>query len=276
MAFTKPTILMCTPTFFKVSYVINPWMHGNLSNTTSEQSLIQWNTLKDNLSKVATIKIIDPIDGLPDEVFTANAGLVVGEKFIPSRFYFNERRGEEPYFKAWFEENEFEIHPLGQDLCFEGAGDALLDRSKPILWAGYGFRTDIRAHSEIRKIISEEVVSLKLLDDRFYHLDTCFCPLSDGYLMYYPQAFDGPSNRLIKLHTPEDKRIVVNEQDAKIFACNAVNIGKDIFLNEVSDDLVNTLKKKGFNSIRSNTSEFLKAGGSSKCLTIRLDENSIA
>ena len=116
------------------------------------------------------------------------------------------------------------------------------------------------------------MISLRLIDERFYHLDTCFCPLNDGYLLYYPQAFDQESRRQIALRFPESKRIVVTQLDAMKFACNAVNVGDQIFLNEAGPDLINQFVRAGFKVVQIGLSEFLKAGGAAKCLTLRLDE----
>lgn len=272
MLYNSTSILMCAPDFFRVSYVINPWMEGNLSNTTSKESISQWETLKANLSMVANIELITPVDGLPDLVFTANAGFVYGNNCILSHFLFKERQGEEKYFNDWFESKGFKVHRMPEDIAFEGAGDALIDRGQDIIWAGYGFRTDKRAFPIVSQITSLDVIPLKLIDNRFYHLDTCLCPLSEGYLMYFPGALDNESNKLIEDHVPQEKRIVVSEKDAELFACNAVNIDKNIFLNEVSNDLVDTLERLGFKVTRSLLSEYIKAGGAAKCLTLKLNE----
>jgi N-dimethylarginine dimethylaminohydrolase len=263
---------MCSPDYFRVSYVINPWMEGNLSNTTTELSISQWEALRKNLSKVANLEFVEPVNGLPDLVFTANAGFVYADTCILSHFLFKERQGEEKYFNEWFDSKGFQVHKMPEDIAFEGAGDALIDRGQNIIWGGYGFRTDIRAFPIVSKITSIEILPLKLIDNRFYHLDTCLCPLEGGYLMYFPEAFDEDSIKLIEQNIPLDKRIIVNEKDAELFACNAVNIDKNIFLNEVSNELIKTLEKIGFKVTCSQLSEYIKAGGAAKCLTLKLDE----
>ena len=161
-------------------------------------------------------------------------------------FFHPERQGEEPFFKAWFEQNGFTVHELPQDLPFEGAGDALFDREGRWLWAGYGFRSELDSHPYIAKWLDTEVLSLRLIDNRFYHLDTCFCPLANGYLLYYPDAFDSYSNRLIEMRVPEEKRIVVEEPDAVTFACNTVNINDVVIMNNISKDLEQRITAKGF------------------------------
>jgi lysine-ketoglutarate reductase/saccharopine dehydrogenase-like protein (TIGR00300 family) len=268
----KDKILMCSPTFFDVNYVINPWMEGNLSKAKKDSAKLQWQNLYNIISKLADVVLIDPIDSLPDLVFTANAGLTFDNKFILSRFFYDERKGEEEIFEKYFKDNKFEILYLPEEVPFEGAGDALFDRELDILWAGYGFRTELAAHSYLNEMVPSEVVSLRLVDPRFYHLDTCFCPLNGGYLLYYPNAFDEYSNRLIKLKIPQEKLIPISEEDSNHFSCNSVNIGKNIILNNASLELSNKLEELGFTLIKTELTEFLKAGGAAKCLTIKLNE----
>jgi lysine-ketoglutarate reductase/saccharopine dehydrogenase-like protein (TIGR00300 family) len=154
----------------------------------------------------------------------------------------------------------------------KGAGDALFDREGRYLWAGYGFRSELDSHPLLAKWLNIEVLSLRLMDERFYHLDTCFCPLTGGYLLYYPPAFDSYSNRLIELRVPAEKRIAIEEADAVNFACNAVNINQTVIVNKVSDNLKARLAEVGFNVIETPLTEFLKAGGAAKCLTLRVTE----
>jgi lysine-ketoglutarate reductase/saccharopine dehydrogenase-like protein (TIGR00300 family) len=265
-------ILMCPPDHYDVDYVINPWMEGNIHKSSPDRAVEQWQKLHQVLEDVAIVDLVTPAKGWPDMVFTANAGLVLGTNVVLSRFFHKERQGEEPYFKTWFEENGFTVYELPKDLPFEGAGDALFDREGRWLWAGYGFRSELDSHPYIAKWLDTEVVSLRLIDERFYHLDTCFCPLTGGYLLYYPPAFDSYSNRVIEMRIPEEKRIIVEEPDAVCFACNAVNVGSTIVMNQISDGLRNKLIKAGFNVTETPLSEFLKAGGAAKCLTLRVTE----
>ncbi|MDR5639921.1 TIGR00300 family protein [Thermosynechococcus sp. JY1334] len=264
--------LMCPPTHYEVDYVINPWMEGNIHKSSRDRAQEQWQKLYEIIHARATVDLIEPQPGWPDMVFTANAGLVLGDRVVLSRFYHPERQGEEPYFKAWFESQGYQVFELPKQLPFEGAGDALLDREGRWLWAGYGFRSELDSHAYLAKWLDIEVLSLRLMDERFYHLDTCFCPLTDGYLLYYPPAFDAYSNRLIELRVPADKRIAVKEADAVNFACNAVNIDRTVILNCASQELKSALAQVGFEVVETPLTEFLKAGGAAKCLTLRVTE----
>ncbi|ELR96948.1 TIGR00300 family protein [Gloeocapsa sp. PCC 73106] len=264
--------LMCAPDHYDVDYVINPWMEGNIHKSSRQKAVDQWQKLYYIIKEHSIVELVIPEKGWPDMVFTANAGLVLGENVVLSRFFHPERQGEEPYFKQWFADNGFNVYELPKDLPFEGAGDALFDREGRWLWAGYGFRSELDSHPYLAKWLDTEVLSLRLTDERFYHLDTCFCPLSGGYLLYYPGAFDGYSNRLIEMRIPAEKRIAIAEADATNFACNAVNIESLVIMNQGSDGLKQRLNSCGFEVIETPLTEFLKAGGAAKCLTLRVTE----
>ena len=269
----KDRILMCPPDYFGVTYVINPWMAGNEGQLSIERAHEQWNHLRGVIEENAEVLVMDPVEGFPDLVFTANAGMVNGDTAVASHFMPQERRGEEKHYKKWFANNGYELYPLPDEIGFEGAGDSLFDRGGPWLWAGHGFRTEIEAHDHLRKAFPDhELVPIKLVDPRFYHIDTCFCPLMGGYLMYHPEAFDDASRTEIEKRVPEDRRIVVDSDDAGNFACNAVNLGNRIIMNTVSDDLNSRLNAVGYEVAEVELTEFLKAGGSAKCLTLKLNE----
>jgi len=264
--------LMCAPDHYDVDYVINPWMEGNIHKSSRDRAVEQWNKLYNVIKDHAIVDLVAPEKGWPDMVFSANAGLVLGENVVLSRFLHKERQGEEPYFQQWFAENGFKVYTLPKDLPFEGAGDALLDREGRWLWAGYGFRSELDSHPFLAKWLDIEVISLRLMDERFYHLDTCFCPLANGYLLYYPGAFDSYSNRVIEMRVAPEKRIAIMEADAVNFACNAVNVDSIVIMNKASDGLKSRLAEVGFQVIETPLTEFLKAGGAAKCLTLRVTE----
>lgn len=264
--------LMCAPDHFEVAYVINPWMEGNISRGNNDVATRQWNALARLISKSAKVERVSAAPGVPDMVFTANAGLVLENKFVLSRFRHAERQAEEPHFARWFAKHGFDMLTLPQDMPFEGAGDALLDRREPLLWLGYGHRSEKVCMPLLSDWLDIDIEPLKLVNPRFYHLDTCFCPLEGGYLMYYPAAFDVASQACIAARVPAKYRIAVNDDDASDFACNAVNCGRSIFLNRASDELVGKLHSRGFVVQQTPLTEFMKAGGSAKCLTLKLTE----
>jgi N-dimethylarginine dimethylaminohydrolase len=266
------TILMCAPGYFNVDYVINHWMQDQTGKVDRALAGWQWERLRSILSSFIKLAFVPSEPGVPDMVFTANAGLVHGGKVIVSRFASAERRPEEPHVRTWFQHNGYAIADWPQDVAFEGAGDALFDRELPVLWFGHGFRSDAAAAGAIEKAIGCRTVSLRLTDPRFYHLDTCLCPLDGGSLLYYPAAFDRDSQEKICALVPDEKRLEVGEADALSFACNAVSLGRNVILNEASEDLQSALRRAGFTPILTPLSEFLKSGGAAKCLTLKLVE----
>lgn len=263
---------MCPPDHYGVDYVINPWMQGQLGKTDRALARAQWDGLRNVLADHVEITLIEAQPGLPDEVFTANAGMVRGKTAVVSRFRSPERQGEEPFFRTWFERHGFTIAPWPQGIFFEGAGDALFDRGRELIWSGCGFRSDVAAAKLLEKAFSIEAVPIRLQDPRFYHLDTCLCPLARGWLMYYPSAFDAVSLQEIETRVPAEKRIAVAEEDALQFACNAVDLGDKIVMNGASPTLQVKLRAAGFEPVLTPLSEFLKAGGTAKCLTLKLRE----
>jgi len=268
----QPTFLMCPPTLYDVTYVINPWMADNVHRCCQRHAMQQWERLYAVMSKLSHVELVEPQPGSPDMVFTANAGLVRQGVVALSRFLHPERQGEEPHFRRWFDDSGYFVLEFPPATSFEGEGDALFEWDGSRLWAGFGVRTREASHRYLKQTWGAELVSLRLVDPRFYHLDTCFAPLFGGYVMYFPGAFDAASRSKIEANYPKEKCIPVEEADALRFACNAVNIGRVIIANEISDSLLSRLESHGFVVLQVELGEFLKAGGAAKCLVLRLSE----
>lgn len=268
-----PTILMCPPTYYTVEYAINPWME-DAAPCDKALAQRQWETLYKAITEQAGAEVLlmDPVDGLPDLVFTANAAFVYNDTAVIAHYKFPERRGEEPYCADWFRKHGFKVVQLPENIFFEGAGDALVydDGDLTRVFAGYKTRTDIASHSLLTSATQLPVLSLELINPRFYHVDVCMCPLADGHLIYSPDSFDEYGNTVIEANVPPEKRIPVTAEEAARFACNAVNVNETVIFNQGSTQLTDALKARGFNVIPVDLSEFLKSGGSSKCLTLRV------
>ncbi|MEQ8822267.1 MAG: TIGR00300 family protein [Sumerlaeia bacterium] len=273
---TRNTILMCPPDYFSVDYVINPWMEGNTDRPDPAKTAQQWANLRDAVANRAEVELLQPQPGVPDLVFTANAGIVYGKKAVLSHFRHPQRQKEEPHNKRWFEQHGFEVIEMPRGVYFEGGGDGLLDRGKPDrLFMGYGFRTILDACEFVSQRLGLEVIPMRLVDERFYHLDTCFCPLEGGHFIYYPAAFDQRSlARFEELIAPE-KRFAVSEADAVHFACNAIDTGNGIVLNDCTPELQERLESWGFEVVKSPLTQFIMAGGSAKCLSLRVTEKAV-
>ncbi len=266
----RPALLMCAPSLYTVDYVINPWMQGNVGASSQARAMAQWHRLHEALTRIAQVHLIEPAAGSPDMVFTANAGLARDGVVAISSFLHPERQGEEPHFRRWFAEAGYEVIDLPRNTPFEGEGDALFSVDGSRLWVGHGTRTAHGSHAVLSTLWDTEVTSLHLIDPRFYHLDTCFAPLADGSLLYFPAAFDAASNGAIEAFYAPEQRIAVDEADALRFACNAVNLGRTVVLNHISEDLTQRLASRGFHTVQLSLDEFLKAGGAAKCLVMKL------
>ncbi len=266
--------LMCNPRYYTVDYEINPWMHVREKPDT-RLAAVQWKRLYETLIDLGIeVELIEPVKGLPDMVFTANGGLIHDGNFILSNFRFKERQGEAAHFETWAERDGFEVFRLPENSIFEGEGDMLaLPSSRPgktgRLVAGYRFRSDIGSHNLVSGILGLEVVSVELTSKHFYHLDTCFCPLTEDIAIYYPGAFDEYGLKV--LSSTFKNLLPLEERDARHFCANAVVRGKDIIMNRCGEALRKQLNALGFILHELDLSEFIKSGGSAKCLVLKLD-----
>jgi N-dimethylarginine dimethylaminohydrolase len=266
----QASFLMCPPNLYDVNYVINPWMAGNIHNSSQPRAAAQWRNLYDAVGRVANIELIEPEPGSPDMVFTANAGLERDGVVAISSFFHSERQSEEPHFRRWFRQAGYTVVDIPRTTPFEGEGDALFSIDGRCLWVGHGPRTAAASHRTLSDTWHIPVIPLHLIDPRFYHLDTCFAPLGGGYVMYFPDAFDHLSLHRIEAFYSPEKRIVVREADAVSFACNAINVGRTIIVNKITAKLSTQLEQLGFKVIEIELTEFLKAGGAAKCLVMKL------
>jgi N-dimethylarginine dimethylaminohydrolase len=261
-------VLMCPPAYYGIEYEINPWMSRKrrADRAIAEK---QWERLYDLLRGRLglSVSLVTPEKGLPDLVFTANAGLVHEGVFFPSNFRYPERRREAPVFRRWFEKEGYRVRPLPPHLDFEGEGDVL--RLGDRLFAGYRIRSDIRSHEWISRELEMPVLSLELVDDRFYHLDTCFCPLAGGAAAYYPSAFDAYARKVIEEGIP--RKVAVPPEDALRFSCNAVVSDGKAVLPAGCETMRKHLERLGYEVWETELSEFIKAGGAAKCLVLFLD-----
>ncbi len=260
-------ILMCPPDYYGIHYEINPWMSTE-RQADHDLAVQQWQGLHQCLKDTgAKISQLTPIDGLPDMVFTANAAVIFRKRVVLARFKHQQRQGEETHFQQWFEANGWQVQQSPGDFAFEGAGDALF--CGETLFAGYRMRSDAGGHQKIGEMLGVRVLPLELIDPYYYHLDTCFCPLSKDSAIYFPGAFDDYGLRVLRELIGQ--LIPVEKQEARSFACNAVVVGRKVITNTGCPGLHQHLKQAGFEPVATPLSEFAKAGGSAKCLTLRLD-----
>jgi N-dimethylarginine dimethylaminohydrolase len=250
-----------------VLYEINPWMHTEVS-VEPDAASAQWARLVENLRAAgAEVVTIDPQPHVPDLVFTANAGLVSGDVFVPSHFRHPERQPETPVFAAWFEAAGYEVRRLPPDLGHEGAGDALPFRGT--LLSGYRPRSDAAAASELTRLLGCPVRPVELVDPRLYHVDLTFCPLDDQHAICAPLGWDGYGRKVVDALVPEP--LWLEDDEALAFCANSVVVGSNIVMPSVPPRVGRQLEAWGFSVVESRVDEFLKAGGGCRCLTLALD-----
>jgi len=280
----RARILMCAPEHFEVSYTINPWMKPDSWKSQADllgaRSSSGWRKLTETLRSLgAELEMVPPVEGLPDLVFTANAAVILDGKALVATFRHPQRQPESAVYKRAFEQLKArgllrEVIDMPAGLILEGAGDCVWDPARDTFWLGYGQRSDKESAKVVRETFGFDVVPLRLIDPRFYHMDTCLCPLTGGELLYWPQAFDEEGKAAILERFGKDNLIPAPEEDACAFAVNAVNIGRDIVLATVSDRLRGLLEERGYRLHATPISDFNLSGGSAFCLTLKLDRAS--
>jgi arginine dihydrolase len=255
---------MTAPTFFAVEYAINPWMDTTTAVDT-HVAMNQWEALRQTYKELGhTVELVEPVAGLPDMVYAANGGLLVNGKAVVARFAYPQRAGESAAYAEWMARHGFE--PAETRHVNEGQGDLLVVGS--IVLAGYGFRTERQAHAEIAAHVQMPVVSLELVDPRFYHLDTALAVLDDTTIAYYPQAFsDEARTELLELFPDA---IEVADADANVLGLNVVSDGLNVVMPEAATGFAEQLRAAGFRPIGVDLSELLKGGGSVKCCTLEV------
>ena len=261
---TKPSVLMCRPEYFTVSYRINPWMHPEDPTDTS-LALKQWNVLYETYQNLGfDVQLIEGLPGLPDMVYAANGGFVVDGIAYGAKFHYPERGPEGPAYMDWFREHGFDVRePVETN---EGEGDFLLVGDT--ILAASGFRSDTGSHQEIAAIYGREVVSLQLINPSYYHLDTALAVIDPTTIAYLPSAFDEPSLAILRERYPD--AIIATEEDASILGLNSFSDGHNVVIAERATSFARDLADRGYNPIGVDLSELLLGGGGVKCCTLEL------
>ncbi|MGV9193793.1 dimethylargininase [Microbacterium sp. MC2] len=265
--------LMCRPEYFTVSYRINPWMEPTRPTDTAK-AVAQWQTLYDTYVSLGhEVELIDPVPGLPDMVYTANGGFIIDGRALGVKFRVPERRGEERPFMDWFAAHGFEV--IEPREVQEGEGDFLLVGD--VILAGTGFRSAGDSHREVADVFGCEVITLRLIDPRFYHLDTAIAVLDPvegpggvdkANIAYLPSAFDEASQQILADRFPDAIRVA--DADGAVFGLNAASDGRHVFLSPRATGFDAQLRERGYIPVPVDLSELLLGGGGIKCCTLEL------
>ena len=276
----RPSFLMTDPSCFDVSYRINPWMQPDTWSAADAAAARAGSAaLRGALEAAgAHVETVGAVKGLPDLVFPANAAVILDGRVLLARFRYPERQGEEPVFRAAFQRLKargvvHDIVDLPEGLFHEGAGDAIWDIDRRLFWCGYGPRSSRGAIPVIRKTFGHEVAALELATEQFYHLDTCFCPLAGGKVLYYPAAFTPDALATIRARVPEDQRIEATDEEAAAFCVNAVNLDARVIMARAPESLRRKLAARGYTVTEVDLDPFILSGGAAYCMTLRLDRS---
>jgi N-dimethylarginine dimethylaminohydrolase len=261
--------LMCRPTYFTVSYRINAWMDPTAPVDTA-RAIRQWERLRRIHEELGhTVEEIEPLPGLPDMVFAANGGLVIDGRALTVQFRDPERADEAPAYRSWFQRAGFTTYEPKH--INEGEGDIL--PVGDLILAGTGFRTAHAAHPQLQEVFGRPVISLRLVDPCFYHLDTALCVLDDRTVAYLPEAFSPGSRTALRRLFPD--AVIASRSDAEVFGLNAVSDGRHVVLPEQATGLAAALRDRGYEPIGVDLSELRKAGGGPKCCTLVLRDQEV-
>ena len=279
-----PLFLMTEADHFDVSYQINPWMDpaawqadaDGLKARAVRATLALRRALRD---LGAEVRMIPAAPGCPDLVFPANAAVVLDGRVLLARFRHAQRQAEQVHFRDAFEALQREglieaIIELPDGVAQEGAGDCIWDTTRGHFWAGFGPRSSPASIEAIEETFQRPVVALELASERFYHLDTCFCPLTGGEIVYYPSAFTPQAVETIRRLVAPDLLIAASDAEAAAFCVNAVNLDRDIVMAKAPPSLSARLRRRGYRVTQLELGPFMMSGGAAYCMTLRIDRSS--
>jgi N-dimethylarginine dimethylaminohydrolase len=271
-------VLMVKPTYFDVEYVINPHMSGQVGRVDKMQAQNEWEHLVDGYEELGLdVRIINGEKGLPDMVFCANQSLPFidgdeNKKVVMSIMHTSERKREVEAIEKWYRTQDYEVLHLNPEIVndFEGMGDAIWHFKRQLLWGGYGFRSSLEAHEQVSDLLDTPIIALELVDDKFYHLDTCLCVLNEKHVLIYPDAFTKDGLKMIRMLF-ENVIEATKYEAEKLFAVNATcPDGKNVLIQQGCTDVNQKLRDAGFSVHEYSTYEFIKSGGSVFCMKMML------
>ncbi|MEV4275658.1 dimethylargininase [Actinoplanes xinjiangensis] len=263
------TYLMCPPEHFTVEYAINPWMDTTVA-VDAGLALKQWEQLRTTLTDLGhVVHVLDPEPGLPDMVYSANGAFSVDGTVYGARFLYPQRAAEAVAHQAFYLAGETWKF-IAPEHVNEGEGDFayLPGAYGGIVLAGYGFRTEPSAHAEAQEVLGRPVVSLRLVDPAFYHLDTALAALDDRHVTYYPGAFSPASQRVLAQLFPD--AVLADREDAEAFGLNLVSDGRNVILNTEAVAMGRKVRDAGYLPVHVDLSELKRGGGSVKCAVAEL------
>ncbi|MEA5366336.1 arginine deiminase-related protein [Amycolatopsis sp., V23-08] len=257
------TLLMSDARHFRVDYEINPYMDTAVQPDPAAAVAEHDALVAAHLAAGRKVEFLDAAPECPDMVYTANAAVVRGRRAVLANLP-PERRAETPYHREWFRTNGFEV--TESPYAFSGQGDALAYGD--LLLAGYGQRTDRRAHDVVADVLGYEIVPLRTTGPRWYDLDLAVAVVAPGVLAYCPAALDEPSQA--RLRELGGTLIEVSEAEAEAFALNLVSDGTTVTMTSGVPALAGALRERGLTVVELETAQLRKGGGGVRCTALTL------
>ncbi|MCG3125691.1 MAG: hypothetical protein CHACPFDD_00516 [Phycisphaerae bacterium] len=265
-------LLMCPPEHFDVIDVKNPHMAGNIGRVDHPLAAQQWAAVGRAFEAAgARVEQIAPVAGCEDMVFCANQTLVgldpAGRPLcLLSRMRYPSRQREVAAFGAWFAAAGYRVLEMPDDRLFEGSGDAIWHPGRGLIWGGYGHRTEPPVYEHVSREFGVPVIRLRLLSERFYHLDTCFCAIDESTVLINPKSLEPAGVEIIRRVFARVIECPADEADGAM-ACNATALlGRTVVIQRGAPRVCAALRACGYQVIEVETSEFLKSGGSVFCM----------
>ena len=270
------TILMCPPRHYRIDYAINPYMTGNVGRIDPALAVDEWDRLASLLTRLgARIEVVTPLQSAPDQVFMSDPGVTIGNTFYCGRFKYSERQAEIETVKDWMTSHDFEVRQLPEGLVWEGNGELLVGldgqgAADGVLFGGYGIRSQMEAYEWLREATGFEILTIQLTDPRCFHLDVCFTVLPGGYFLIYSEGMAPSDVAKIRDRAPADRIYDADEEDLALFGLNAVIVRRNVVVHNMSERMARWLRDRDFTPCLCLIDQFVRGGGSAKCLTQKL------
>jgi arginine dihydrolase len=288
-------VLMGDPAHFAVVGGANPHTRdrwGRRKSVDRALAIRQWNAMREQLLALGLeVEVIPPDAAHPGLVYPANAGFRNGDLFVLSNLT-PTRAGEKPAYRTAVSrhglrcveiearfEGEADLFPAGDVFLFTH-GQIRRQRFVPRLgwppWKRvYGFRSQPEALAQIEALrpLGRPVIRVELVDERYYHGDTCLCSFGPGrsHLLVYPSAVRAESLAELRRHFG-GRLLEIGDADAAIYAANSFafeSAGEPLLVMPLgaSAKLTGAVRASGTRVIEADVSEFHKKGGGSvKCM----------
>ncbi|HWB38740.1 MAG TPA: arginine deiminase-related protein [Candidatus Saccharimonadales bacterium] len=256
---SKPRILVCEDSDFRVGHAINPWMDPDGSDPALANK--QWHAMLETLKQYADVEVATFDGKLPDEIFwTRDEYAVIKGQIVLASFRHPERQPETAFWRQWFADHGYDtIEPV---TTFEGGN---IVHHGAAYYVGIGDRAEPQDAAKLSQQFGVEFVGLPVTSDDYFHLDVAMLSLRDA-VFYYPGAFTAEALAEIKRRLPDAHELTKDETDG--FCANSVAIGDTVIIPAGQASFRAKLEAIGKQVVELDLSAFKPIGGGGvHCLT---------